>query len=363
MLSLLPFLITLLYYLCFAFLLGLVGIIATAPRNSTARKMPWLPVFPTPVRRNGRAERRAFFLLALSLLLWQLTLFWEARTTLPALQLGLGRINFASIAVTVFLAWRFVQRVAQSGRGKEVIVSGTSSPAWSRWLRHSLCIETILLTLVTLLTPLVDEAESVVDGHPVTRFGPLFPFYLIHVLGYLGATLTLAFWARYGATSRAARGRLTLIAMGIVATGGVSLITNVLLPYGFGDFRFCDAGTLSTLVFLLTIAYAVFFHGLFDVRIMVRATLVYGLLLTLVLGGYSSAVFVASQYMTGAAGAGRLTQFVVLLIAFSFDPLRRFLEEKTDALLFGTETKTTQKKRQSYGTKIRLASLFPWRRD
>ena len=33
-------------------------------------------------------------------------------------------------------------------------------------------------------------------------------------------------------------------------------------------------------------------------------------------------------------GAGKLTQFSVLLIAFSFDPLRRFLEKKTDHLLF-----------------------------
>ena len=61
--------------------------------------------------------------------------------------------------------------------------------------------------------------------------------------------------------------------------------------------------------------------------------MVYGLLLAFVLGGYSSAVFVVSQYLTTGSGIG--TQFAVLLIAFSFDPLRRWLEKETDRLLFG----------------------------
>ena len=64
-----------------------------------------------------------------------------------------------------------------------------------------------------------------------------------------------------------------------------------------------------------------------------RAALVYGVLLAFVLGAYSSTIFVLTQYLTD--GAGKLAQFSVLLIAFSFDPLRRFLEGKVDALLFG----------------------------
>jgi hypothetical protein len=51
-----------------------------------------------------------------------------------------------------------------------------------------------------------------------------------------------------------------------------------------------------------------------------------------VVGAYSSAVFVLTLYLTDSAG--RLAQFVVLFLAFSFDPLRRFLEKKVDTLLF-----------------------------
>jgi len=357
LLSLLPVVVALLYYLCFAFVLGLVGLIATStssnPPPTAAANLPWRPTLPAPVGRNGqKAERRLFFLLALSLLLWQLTLFLEARASLPALQLGLGRVNFAAVALAVFLAWRFVQEVAGSVSSPRVISFGPR-------------IETALLTLVALLTPFVDEAESVVDGHPVTRFGPLFPLYLLHVLGYLVAALTLAFRARRRTGNRALRGRLTLIGGGILATGSIALVTNALLPYSFGDFRFCDVGTLSTLLFLLSVAYAVFVHGLFEVRLVLRATLVYGLLLALVLGAYSSAVFVATQYLTGATGADKLTQFVVLLLAFSFDPLRRFLEEKTDRLLFEQDKVRKRHRKQggSSGRLIGAASLFTLRRD
>ncbi len=144
-------------------------------------------------------------------------------------------------------------------------------------------------------------------------------------------------------------------------------MSNALLPYGFGDFRFCDVGTLSTLCFVLAVAYATFIHGLFDLRVILRETLVYGVLLAFVLGTYSSAVFVVTQYLTNSAG--KLTQFAVLLIAFSLDPLRRFLEKKTDRLLFGRrEAKNPKRKRrnnkpdQRMTTPVSLALLFPWLR-
>ena len=377
MLSLLPFLVAILYYLCFALLLGLVTVIAAAPlslslpatksaERSKVKNAAQRPLDSVSARRNGLAKRRFFFLLALSLLLWQLTLFLETRTTLPLLQLWLGRINFAAVAVAVFFSWGFVQHVAQQsaqsaqGEASYTALSVTApSLLGPRWLRYSLYFETAFFALLTLLTPLIDEAESIVAGHPVTQFGPLFPYYLLHILGYLVATLILAFAARgRSLAAPTVRRQLTVIGVGILATGGVALITNALLPYGFDDFRFCDIGALSTLFFLLSVAYAVFVHGLFDLRIVLRETLVYGLLLAVVLGGYSSAVFVATQYLTGGTGADKLTQFMVLLIAFSFDPLRRYLEEKTDILLFGKDRGRRRRRRRSIA-----ASLFSWRRE
>lgn len=328
-------LIALLYYLCILLHVGLLLLVACKGSRRT---------------RTRFRPRRMFFLLAVSLLLWQITLFLEVRTTLPALQLWLGRINFAAVVYAVYFALRFVDEVSTRGESQ---ISST-------WLFG----ETHILAALTLLTPLISVKERVESGHAITTYGPLFSVYLLHVLGYLVAALTLAFWRRGEAQPPVVRVQLTVIGIGMLVTGSIAFITNALLPYGFGDFRFCDIGTLSTLFFVLAIAYATFLYRLFDLRFILRETLVYGLLLAFVLGGYSSMVFVIAQYLTD--NAGQITQFVVLLIAFSFDPLRRFLEEKTDRLLFGEHKGTTggrkQHKSRRGGNRLTLALLFPWRR-
>jgi hypothetical protein len=159
------------------------------------------------------------------------------------------------------------------------------------------------------------------------------------------------------------RDQLTLIGLGMLGTGAVALVTNALLPYWSGDFRYCDVGALSTLLFLLAVAYATLWRRLFDLRLFLRKTLVYGVLLTGVLGVYSSTVFVVSQQWT--AQSDSWTQFAVLVIAFSFDPLRRFLERKTDQWLFEPrgEAEAGKPQRSSRsGSRFILSLLFPWRR-
>lgn len=312
-------LVALLYYVCFCLLAGLTLFIAIRGRGRTSARS---------------RLRRTFCLLALFLLLWQLTLFLEVRLVVPAVQLWLGRANFAAVVFVTYFALRFVQEVPPK--------VAHPSASLLRWL----CVETVLLALIAVFTPFITRTERVEAGHAITIFGLLFPLYLLHVLVYLGAALVLAFRHRRRARKPALRGQLLLIGLGMLVTGGISLVTNVLLPYGLDNFRFCDVGTLSTIFFVLAIAYATFLHGLFDLRLLLRDTLVYGLLLTFVLGAYSSAVFLVTQYLT--SGTNTLKQFAVFLIAFSFDPLRRLIELKADRLLFGTrEGREEPRKRRS----------------
>jgi hypothetical protein len=321
----------LLYYLSFTWLAGVtLGVIVRSRRRSRA------------------GLRRSFVVLATSLLVWVVTLFVEVRISDERAQLWLGRLNFAAVAVAAYYAWRFVREIAGHETGR---------------LSRGMPLGTIVLAVVSAASPLVAASERVHEGHAVTTFGVLFPVYLLHVHGYLAAALFVAVRERQRATRPTLKGQLTLVGGGILVTGGISAVTNSVLPYLYGDFRFCDVGTLSTLAFIVSVALAIFFHGLFDLRVILRETLVYGVLLTFVLGAYSSAVFVVSQYLT--TSAEKLTQFVVLFIAFSFDPVRRFLEEKTDELLFGIKKDSERRGRKSrskHSVSI-LARLFPWRRQ
>lgn len=295
-------LIDVLYAICSVLLLGAACFIG-------ARK----PYYP---------ERLWFAATALSLLAWTATLFLFNLIQEPTLLLWVGRINFAAIALAVYTGYRFVREAAE-----------LRPPANERLLLW----ETLLLTAITSLTPLIDQAELVGagrDGSHITEFGILFPFYILHVLAYLAAMLRTAFsaWRR---AADPIDDQLLLLGSGILATGAISLVTNVILPYGLSDFRWIDVGPLSTLLFLLAVAYAVVQHRLFDIRLFIRKTLVLGLVLSLSLAIYSAVVVLVTEFFASES-AGTLTRFSVLVIAFLFDPMRRTLERKAERMLFPT---------------------------
>jgi hypothetical protein len=289
----------LLYYLCFALLLGMAAVVC--------------------LRHPRSAQHRYFASAALSLLVWVMTLFLFYRATQPGAVLWLGRLNFAAALPAVTFGYLLVGAIS----GKRPTVA------------KFLVVETIMLALLTALTPLVDAAElpgAGAAGRHITIYGPMIWLYLVHIVAYLTAAVLLSFREASEARSPE-RDQLYLVGSGMLATGLVALVTNIVLPYGFGDFHYTDVGTLSTMLFLLCVGYAILRHRLFDLKLFVRRTLVYGLLLSFALSAYSAVVVLVTERMAGEQ-AGTLTRVAVLMIAFSFDPLRRYLEKRVDRYLF-----------------------------
>ena len=272
---------------------------------------------------------RYFSLTALTLFAWLGTLYAFDRQTDSAILLELGRLNFASALVMVLPLYLFVREV-------------TRRPA--AWL-GVLLGETLILAALTLFTPWIDQAERLQAGEHITVFGSLFFLYIAQVSLYPIAAIVTAFRAAAHA-SRELKSQLALIGIGILATAATALATNVLLPYAFHNFAYQDLGTLSTIFFILAIAYAITAHHLFDIRILIRRTIVFTLLLAFVLAVYSGVVLFLAQSLPyqGVTSTGRdiLTIAAILIIAFSFDPLRRWLEQKTNLFLFRKEYEQQQ---------------------
>lgn len=88
----------------------------------------------------------------------------------------------------------------------------------------------------------------------------------------------------------------------------------------------------KTALFLLAIGYAVLKHRRFDLRRLVRKTVVFGIVGSLTLGIYGAVVILATERFAGS-GSDTLTRFSVLAIALSFNPLQRALEAKVEKLL------------------------------
>lgn len=163
----------------------------------------------------------------------------------------------------------------------------------------------------------------------------MFPLYLLHVLILVGAMLWMAFRPplRLPAETRLA---LRFIGVGTLATAAVALATNALLPYAFGDFRLIHVGTVSTLLFLTGVGYAVFAHHLFHVRVIVRATFVLAGLIALALELYSLALSSLARLLPFGNAEERhfaATALVLVVNAFTQQPVRRWLEKVVERLM------------------------------
>jgi len=265
---------------------------------------------------------RLYALLALSLVGWVATLLLFTSRTSPASLLWVGRLNFAVVVVATTSAFLFVQELA--GRKP----SGTAL----LWLRILLWAETLLLFCATLLTGLVDKAETVQAGQHETAYSTLFPLYLLHIVVLLSAAVFIALSSTSPLASRRA---LRLVGWGILAAAAVGLITNALLPSVYGDFRWIAVGPLSTLLFLGAVGYAVFAFHLFSVRVILRKAVVLAGVVTLMLELYQGAVAALARILpVGDAGHLHLAATGVALAvnAFTQQSVRKWLEKQIDGL-------------------------------
>ncbi len=293
-----------LYYLCFIVLTGLAIFIY--------RKNP-----------NARLNRY-FALFALTTLGWLVTLYFFNRTPdSPALTVW-GRANFAFAASFVVFNYLYLPEIARK------------QARHTKWI----LLQTGLLVLVTLFTGWIDEVEHLSHGEHVTVFGPLFPLYIAHIVGYVGAALYLTFFANRK-TIRKVRNQLSIIGLGIFLMAIIAMLTNLLLPYFFKVFALQEIGALSIIALLGTIAYAISAHQLFDIRIIIRRTVVFTVLFIFIVIAYSALALLLRGALLGEPVSDTRTNIVnlvtICIIGFAIEPLRQWLTVRTDQFLFKRE--------------------------
>lgn len=283
-----------LYLLCMLFLLVFGGYV----------------LLQNPYARTNRL----FAWLSLSLFGWVATLFAFSLLVSSAPLLLVGRANFAAMVFVVPLAFMFTRAVA------------------GRPLRRSMSLITWvivwLMAALTALTPWIDRLEEVsVAGVHITSYGVLFPIYVLYLLGYFSAAVYTAF-SRKVKLDHQRRVQLTTLGVGILATALISLVTNLLLPYFFGDFAFINIGTISTILFLAAAGYAVFVERLFNPHLVIQATVIYGGLIALALELYNVVLNFLARLLPLGNSSERdfaATAIVLVISAFTQQPISRWL--------------------------------------
>jgi signal transduction histidine kinase len=121
------------------------------------------------------------------------------------------------------------------------------------------------------------------------------------------------------------------------------MVVNLILPIVTGTNEYAKLGSYATIFFLGATAYAIIAHHLFDIRIIIKRTVVYSALLAFVLSTYAAVLFLFSSLFGGEVVPLPTTSALVtnllaaILIAFGFGPLNKWLSNFTDKFLFRGE--------------------------
>ena len=132
-----------------------------------------------------------------------------------------------------------------------------------------------------------------------------------------------------------------LYALGILLNSIPGFVTNLYLPY-HGNYDLIWVGPIASVCFLSLTAYGIIMHGLFSIRAAaVRSTAYIFTLATLTLIYYLLAYFATSVFtrlgIDGVISFGPINIVLALILAFLFQPIRKFFDKFTGKVFFKDE--------------------------
>ncbi|MFS8130348.1 MAG: ATP-binding protein [Candidatus Dojkabacteria bacterium] len=215
-----------------------------------------------------------FFFFLMSLIAWKLTLTFYLGETDPSLLLFWGRINFAVSIAIVYFAIIF----------SNLFPNGVSLIKGSK-ANKGFHIFTIILTILTLVTPLISQQELSTDAGKETIFGPLYPIYLIYIVVAIIFAVGILV-RKYLKTDGKTKQQLLVINLGFIFAAVFILFTNLILPFFFQEFRLQAIGPLGSIAITLGVFVAIIRYGFLDTKVFIGRVIYYGIVAVVVLIAY-----------------------------------------------------------------------------
>ena len=156
---------------------------------------------------------------------------------------------------------------------------------------------------------------------------------------FMLVTSGLAFfrlWQSHARLHGSAQQQARYVLLGAALTAFCGLFFNLFLPL-LNNYHWVWAGPVCSLFFVGFSVYSIVAHQLFDIKILIRRTLVYSLLLALMAMAFSG----LELLLTSAAGVilGEGNTFIAhllaaLIVSLGIQPVRQALERWAHSLLF-----------------------------
>ena len=193
---------------------------------------------------------------------------------------------------------------------------------------------------ILALTPFIAADASSVDvGVATFTYGAA---YWLYVLYFIQAVIAVDYnlWIQIR-SARSSRQKSQVIAViaGLHLFAILAIVANVLIPLVSEDWTVMTYGPIFSLLFVMTIAYAIVKHGLFDIKLAAVRSVAYALSLLALAGVYYIVAYLVSMlvFQGDVSNSFSLSPLNILLalgLAFIFQPIKSFFDRTTDKIFF-----------------------------
>jgi signal transduction histidine kinase len=273
------------------------------------------------VNNSRKNLNRILGFLCSTIAIWSIVTFLEDTKVSPTILNILVRFDFLLASLLIMLFFWFCYAITES-KYKNLF--------WVNSAALMLCATLSILGLVVKVNILPDHIEFINQSGYKFFIGYL-------VLGILGGLIILI--SKYRHSSGRERNQLQVIFLGCFLTAFFLVLTNVILPNFIQTpptvTRF---GIYSALFLTGSMAYAIIRHGFMDIRLAVTRAITFGLLITLLAAIYAVTFLpVSNLFFTDnkiSTGQYALNILLVVILAATFQPLKRTFEKITDNIFY-----------------------------
>ncbi len=196
-----------------------------------------------------------FFLFSLSLSGWVLTLYFYFNDKFISHITLVGRLNFAFIILMSLFLFLFVYYFP------------VKTLLFSKWTLRLMFFESLVLALISWLTPFVSQMEiGTLGGVRSTVFGSLYAIFAAHFIFYtIGSCVLLV--KKFFTVDKSYKSQLIYFTFGLFMALLFGTTTNIVIPFIFNNFSVQNLGSLSSLVLVFFTTYSIIKHKLLNLKI------------------------------------------------------------------------------------------------
>ncbi|MFC1654060.1 ATP-binding protein [Patescibacteria group bacterium] len=179
-------------------------------------------------------------------------------------------------------------------------------------------------------SPLLFSGIDIENFKPIP--GPAMPLFLLHTIFFLGGGV-VSLVRKLRKSKGLEKAQIRFVFVGALLMFLLIIITNVVLVFAFNNSSFVGLLPLYTTFFAGSLAYAIVRHKLLDVNAIVSRAVTYAFLVIITTFLYAGSLLALAD-LAPESSHQFITIALAVILAFTFNPLRKIIQKSTDKLLF-----------------------------